>query len=262
MAHDEGHHSPPHSPAAGPSRSSFHEAGCEPSCMRKTKPSTTGDAGSSATQARALMQWLGGERPVSPHANRLYRKIQGRMYACLGGHADAEDATQAAFLEAIKNRASIRKGPAEYIGGVGRMKLREHYRRHARCARTVSLSELGDPPAEDMDVAKLIELELELGRLVRAIEQLPPEDQRCLALVYGRELRNVDAAAELGLSQVAFNNRIGHARARLRKALSSGAPECADRSRSSSSFEQWVESVLGPGAQVARDGSPFGNRSL
>jgi RNA polymerase sigma factor (sigma-70 family) len=260
MAHDERHHSPPHTPAAGPSRTRFHEAGFDPSCTRKTTPSTTGDGGSSTTQARALMQWLGGERRLSPHANRIYRKVYRRMHAGLGSHIEAEDATQAVFLEAIKNRASIRKGLPEYVGGVGRMKLREHYRRRARYARTVSLSELGDLPAEDMDASKL--LELELGPLVRALEQLPLDDQRCLALVYGRELRNVDAAAELGLSKVGFNNRIGHARARLRKALVSGTPEGAARSRSSPSFQGWVESVLGLGAQAAREGSPLGNRSL
>jgi len=208
------------------------------------------------------MQWLCGERRVSPQANLLYEKVYRRMYAGLGSHAEAEDATQAAFLEAIKNRASIRKGLPEYVGGVGRMKLREHYRRRVRHERTVLRSDLDDLPARGMDASMLVELEVELGRLVRALEQLPVEYQRCLALVYGQELRNVDAAKVLGLSEIAFNNRIGHARARLRKALVSGAPAGEARSRSLPSFQQWIESVLGPAAQDSREGSPVGNRSL
>lgn len=262
MAHDGHRHSPPHTPAAGPARAALREARREASCTLEPTPSPSGDAGSSAAQARALTQWLGGEGRGSPQARRVYAKLYRRMYAGLGSHADAEDVTQAAFLEAIKNRASIRKGLPEYVGGVGRMKLREHYRRRRRDERTIVLTELDDLPAEDTDASRSVELEHEPGRLVRALEQLPLDHQRCLALVYGRELRNVDAAAELGLPVVVFNNRIGHARARLRKALGSVAPVDAARSRSSPSFEQWVESVLGPASQSARVGSPVGNRCL
>jgi RNA polymerase sigma factor (sigma-70 family) len=198
------------------------------------------------------MQWLGGERRVSPpQVARLYRKIYWRLYAGLGGHAtDAEDATQAAFLEAVKNRASIRKGLTEYVGGVGRMKLREHYRRRSRHERTVSLTDVDELPAEGVDASMAVEVALEVGRLVRALEQLPLDDQRGLALVYGRELRNVEAAACLGVPQVVFDNLIGHARARLRRVLERDELTGAARRRSSRSFQQWVASVLGP--QVTR----------
>jgi RNA polymerase sigma factor (sigma-70 family) len=210
------------------------------------------------------MQWLGGERRVSsPQVAHLYRKIYWHLYAGLGGHATAaEDATQAVFLEAIKNRASIRKGLPEYVGGVGRMKLREHYRRRGRRERTVSVADLDVLPAEGVDVSTAVEVALEVGRLVRALEQLPLDDQRRLALVYGRELKNVEAAAVLGMRKVDFDNRIGRARARLRRALERAPLTGPARGRSSQSFQQWVASVLGPPGHDAIERSSDGNRFL
>jgi len=252
MTHDVDHrHHSPHTPAAGPSHAIFLDATCESSCARARKPtSTAGDAGAETAQARVLMQWLDGERRAHPLGARLYRKVYWRMYAGLGSRAtEAEDATQATFLEAVKNRASIRKGLSEYVSGIGRMKLREHYRRRGRHERTVSRAELDGLPAEGTDAPTAVELALEVGQLVRALEQLPLTDQRCLALVYGRELRNVDAAAALGLPEVTFNNRIGHARA-----AAQGASGRHARRRRSQPLVTIVPAMGRVGAEPGRSG--------
>lgn len=218
----------------------------------------------SPPHAQPLMQWLAGERRESePPAARLYQKVYARLYAGLGRSAsDAEDATQATFLEAIKNRERIRQGLPEYVAGVGRMKLREHYRRRARRERTISMADLDALPSARADAALAVEAVLEVGLLVSALERLTPADQRCLALVYGRELRNVEAAAALGVPKVVFDNRIGHARARLRRLLEGIGPTGDGRPRSCRSFQQWVASVLGPPGHDGSSGSPSGNRSL
>jgi RNA polymerase sigma factor (sigma-70 family) len=213
------------------------------------------------------MQWLTGERRASPpQATRLYRKVYWRLYAGLGGCAtDAKDATQAVFLEVVKNRASIRKGLPEYVSGVGKMKLREHYRRRGRNERTVSRPDLDDLPSSGEDASVAIEATREVARLVHALEQLSIDDQRCLALVYGWELRNVAAAAMLGVSKVVFNNCIGHARKRLRRVLEREEATGAARRRSVQSFPQWVASVLGPPGHADSASAPvcpFGNRFL
>ena len=214
------------------------------------------------------MQWLGGgeRQRSSPLAAHLYQQVHRRFHAGFGGcGTEAEDATQDAFLETLKNRASIRKGVAEYVSGVSRMKLREHYRRRGRHARTTSLADLDALPTAAPDASEVVELLLEIGLLVEALQELRLEDQRCLALVYGRELRNVEAAAVLGLGKVDFDNRLGRARARLRRVLEQSAALGFARRCSLRSFEHWVGSVLGPPGHAADESAPvcpFGNRRL
>lgn len=212
------------------------------------------------------MQWLGGERRVSPpQLARLYQQIHRRLQVGLGGcRSEAEDATQDAFLEALKNRASIRKGVPEYVSGVARMKLREHYRRRARHAQVTSLADLDALPAAAPDASAVVERVLEVGLLVEALQQLRIEDQRCLALVYGRELRNVEAAAALGMRKVDFDNRVGRARERLRRLLAQSEPLGLARRSSLHSFQHWVVAVLGPPGHADNRASvsPFGNRCL
>lgn len=213
------------------------------------------------------MQWLRGEqRESSPQAAHLYQQVHRRLHAGLGGcGTEAEDATQDAFLETLKHRASIRKGVAEYVSGVSRMKLREHYRRRGRHARTTSLADLDALPTAAPDASAVVELLLEVDVLVEALQQLRIEDQQCLALVYGRELRNVEAAAVVGLPKVDFDNRLGRARARLRRVLERGEAGGRVRRCSPQSFQHWVVSVLGPAGHPADESAPvcpFGNRRL
>lgn len=206
-----------------------------------------------------------GPPPLSPHAAHLYQRIYRRLHAGLGScGTEAEDATQDAFLEALKNRARIRQGVPEYVSGVARMKLREHYRRRARYARTTSLADLDALPSAAPDASAVVERVLEVGLLVEALQQLRLEDQRCLALVYGRELRNVEAAAVLGLGKVDFDNRLGRARTRLRKVLEESDALGLARRCSLQSFQHWVVAVLGPAGHEANRASvsPFGNRCL
>lgn len=204
---------------------------------------------------------LAGPPRVATH---LYRQIYRRFHAGLGGCTEAEDATQDAFLEVLENRARIRKGVSEYVSGVSRNKLREHYRRRARYARTASLADLDALPSAAPDASVVLERALEVGLLVNALQQLRHEDQRCLALVYGRELRNVEAAAVLGLRKVDFDNRLGRARARLRRVLEQSEAVGHARPCSLHSFQHWVVAVLGPAGHDATRASvsPFGNRCL
>lgn len=211
------------------------------------------------------MRWIGGERcGSSPAAAHLYRQVYRRFQAGLGnGGTEAEDATQDAFLEALKNRAKIRQGVAEYVSGVSRMKLREHYRRRARHARTTTVADLDVLPGAANDAEVAVERALEVGLLVRALQQLRLADQRCLALVYGWELRNVEAAAMLGLRKIDFDNRLGRARRRLRRVLEQAEGLGGTRG-SFPSFEHWVVAVLGPPGHDARraPGAPSGNCRL
>lgn len=198
-------------------------------------------------------------------AAHLYQQIHRRFQAGLGGHGtEAEDATQDAFLETLKNRERIRQGVPEYVSGVCRMKLREHYRRRARSTQTLSRADLDALPCTATDAAAAVELALEVGLLVRALQRLQLEDQRCLALVYGRELRNVEAAAMLGLRKVDFDNRLGRARARLRRALEQSKALDLARGCTRQSFQHWVAAVLGPPGHEAKrvPGAPSGNCRL
>jgi len=211
------------------------------------------------------MQWLADGRAPSPAlVGGFYRAIFAKLYRGLRrSRTDAEDATQEVFLVLKRRSGDIRTSPRQYAHGIARFGIQRHLARRYRRGEEVPLADLDDVPAEAPSAHEAIERRDDVTRLVAALGELPLEDQRCLAWVYGRELKNVEAAARLGLGTVAFNNLLRSARGRLRTAMQLAELAGARPERSVPTFQQWVDSVLDPrDAQAVRSPAPpLGNRS-
>lgn len=151
-----------------------------------------------------------------------YREAMPRVYAylysrCGGDVALAEDLTQQAFVEAVRN-ADRWDGTAElvtWIVAIARHKLVDHFRRLERDARRdTALRERSDVAAVPMT-----DVDLDIKR---ALDALPPEQRLALVLraVDGLSVREV--AAELGRSEDATESLIRRARAAFRQAYDGG----------------------------------------
>lgn len=212
------------------------------------------------------MQWIAtGHAPSPALVDRFYRRIFVKLHHGLQrSRADAEDATQVVFLELTQRWRDIRTSPRQYAYGIARHGTHRHAARRRRAGAEVATEGFDDVPTAVPSAPEVVEVFDDVARLVTALGELPLEDQRCLAWVYGRELKNVEAAARLGLPVVTFNNRLRGARGRLREAMLRAELRGGPRPRTPPTFAQWVDAVLGDrDAHVARSsGPPLGNRAL
>ena len=151
------------------------------------------------------------ETLVRTRLDAVYRTA----YAILGDHADAQDATQEAFVAAWRNLGSLRD-PDRFDAWFGRI-LTNACRmslRHRRTARAYD----GELPHEVADPARVTGF-AGSGRFDRAFERIPVEQR---ALLVGRHLddRSIpDLAAELGVPEGTVKSRLFTARVALRRAL-------------------------------------------
>jgi len=152
------------------------------------------------------------ETLVRTRLDAVYRTA----YAILGDHADAQDATQEAFVAAWRNLGSLRD-PDRFDAWFGRI-LTNACRmslRHRRDARAHD----GELPDDVPDPAYLNVPATSSDRFHRAFERIPVEQR---ALLVGRHLddRSIpDLAAELGVPEGTVKSRLFTARVALRRAL-------------------------------------------
>lgn len=147
-----------------------------------------------------------------------YRDALPRVYAylysrCGGDAALAEDLTQQAFVEAVRNaeRWNGRADLVTWIVGIGRHKLADHFRRLGRDRRrTVELrgeAELTDDPVLGVTID-----------IQRALDSLPPDQRFALVLRAADGLPVRDVAAVIGRSEDATESLIRRARTAFRRA--------------------------------------------
>ena len=137
----------------------------------------------------------------------LYRAYSLRVYRYFRCHLpdaqDAEDLTQAVFERAQRNAAQydpLKGAPEPWLFRIARNALRDHLRR-AAIRRFLPL-----PEAEALaDSAPSPETQVLMSEqfvaLRDALEMLRPRERQVVALRYFGELRNVDIAKVLGLSE-------------------------------------------------------------
>lgn len=147
-----------------------------------------------------------------------YRDALPRVYAYLfsrcGGDADlAEELTQQAFMEAVRNaeRWNGRADLVTWIVAIGRHKLADHFRRlgrdRRRTAELHAVAELTDDPALGVNVD-----------IQRALDGLPPDQRLALVLRAADGLPVRDVAAIIGRSEDATESLIRRARTAFRRA--------------------------------------------
>ncbi len=152
------------------------------------------------------------ERHARPVYNHCFRRT--------ASWAQAEDLTSAVFLEAWRRREEVRfSGDSllPWLLGVAANLLRNQ-RRALRRFR-VALARLPPPAAEDDfadDVARRLDDERTMRRVLGVIGELPAKEREVLALCAWDGLSYEAAAIALGIPVGTVRSRLARARARLR----------------------------------------------
>ncbi len=145
---------------------------------------------------------------------RHFREIFGYSLALLHSPADAEDATQATFLNAYRafERGERPRHPASWLRAIALNVCREHFRRASRRPEEVSLEEdPGELVVEPPEPA--------IGDVVRALSHLP-FNQRAALVMREFEGRPVTEIADLlDVTSAAVETLLFRARRALREQL-------------------------------------------
>jgi RNA polymerase sigma factor (sigma-70 family) len=142
----------------------------------------------------------------------------------------AADLTAEIFIAAIESAGSYRRGrgtPTAWLYGVARIVVAGEQRRHHRERRATGRL-AGRRLADEDDLARIaerIDAAAERRRLYEAMDALPASERAVLELVALDELSLKEAAAALGIGQIAARVRLHRARRRMQDAL---AAACAD----------------------------------
>jgi RNA polymerase sigma-70 factor, ECF subfamily len=154
---------------------------------------------------------------------RFYDEALGRIYGylvnrCQGDRALAEDLTQAAFSEAIRNRAAFdgRSDPVTWLIGIARHKLVDHFReleRQERRQMRLVVTELD--MAGDAAAWRAVD---ERERLLDGLGRLTAMQRAALILHYADGLPVREVAATIGRSESATESLLTRGRDALRAA--------------------------------------------
>src|SRR5262245_38516506 len=149
---------------------------------------------------------------------RSLPRVYGYVRAQTGGDTDlAEDVTQQAFVQAIRNRSSFdgRADPVTWICSIARNALLNHYRSERReWRRRVAVvpeiemaDELSPQRSHDRD------------ELVQALGLLHPDQRTAMILKYVDGMTVREIADALGRSEAGAESLLSRARSRLRELL-------------------------------------------
>jgi RNA polymerase sigma-70 factor (ECF subfamily) len=178
----------------------------------------TGTVGPSAESQNVL------QRVFASAADGLYRFILVRSG---GDRSTAEDLLQqtccvAAGHERVPRRAAKCEA---WLFGIARNLIREHWRKNARSARSVTMhnADLSRKLLDQMESGPLPEEVLRdresAEQLLRAVTAMSAADQHLIFAFYFQGRSQTDIAAEVGTSSRGVETRLYRARRRLKDAL-------------------------------------------
>lgn len=154
--------------------------------------------------------------PTPDLIDELYDASYGRlvvqMLALCGSQADAEDAVQEAFVQALRHRARLARveRPEAWLRTVALNHLRNRWR-HAKVARRLLVQVPGP------------QLGLELGpdhvALVAALQRLDPTSREVVVLHHLADLSVEEIAHQLDMAEGTVKSRLSRGRARLSELL-------------------------------------------
>jgi RNA polymerase sigma-70 factor (ECF subfamily) len=148
--------------------------------------------------------------------------------AILGSAADAEEATQDAFVSAWRNLRSLRE-PARFDAWFGRVVLNacRMALRRRRSVREIRLLPDDELSSSERAVATSIDPEARAvgaDAFDRAFEELSVEDRHLLTIVYAEDRPLGEAGGLLGIPVGTVKSRLFRARTALAAALERQAP--------------------------------------
>ena len=140
-------------------------------------------------------------------------------FVIAGDAADAEEATQDAFVKAHRALGRFRSGEPFRPWLLTIVTNEARNRRRSRGRRAALALRAADPgaPGEDPDAAALASERRE--RLLTAVERLRDDDQEVLACRYFLELSEEETAAALGIARGTVKSRTHRALERLQEEL-------------------------------------------
>jgi RNA polymerase sigma factor (sigma-70 family) len=170
----------------------------------------------------------GDEAAFGTLFDRHSRAVYNHAFRLCGSWSVAEDLTQATFLVAWRKRGQVRlvHGTAlpwllVVAGNCVRTEWRSARRRRALLGRIPAEPERD--PADD--VAGRLDDERAMGRILAAVRRLPRAEREAVALCLWSGVGYAEAAAVLGITEVAVRSRVSRARARLATMLGPDAKE-------------------------------------
>lgn len=145
--------------------------------------------------------------------NEHYSKIYGFIYQFLGSKADAEDATQEAFLRAYKSYSSLREPSSAkaWIYSIARNVCIDKSRWWKRYTATIS-----NLDREDTANPKTTELTLTLRKL---INELPIKQREVFILRHWHDFDTKETAKLLSISEGTVKSHLKRAIDKIKKDL-------------------------------------------
>ena len=152
-----------------------------------------------------------------------YQEIAFRTaYLVLGDAAEAEDATQEAFVKAHRALDRFHEGAAfrpwllRIVANTARNRRRSAGRRHGLQLRAEAATP-GDAAAPSAEAAALVSERRQA--LLAAINALSPDDRVVIGARYFLDLPEAEIAALAGVAPGTVKSRLSRARSRLARAL-------------------------------------------
>lgn len=162
------------------------------------------------------------------YANELRRRVRKNMPPVLRRKVAESDVLQEAYLAAFRDlwRFEARDDLAfrRWLARILEHRIQDEIRRFGAQKRDAK-REIGllEPPVNrDPSPSRVLMAAEERAAVWRAIEELPPDQQRVIRLVHEEGLRIVDAAERLDRSADAARKLYGRALSRLSRQLLSG----------------------------------------
>jgi RNA polymerase sigma-70 factor (ECF subfamily) len=161
---------------------------------------------------------LGDEAGFGDLFDRHSRAVYNHAFRLTGSWSTAEDVTQATFLIAWRKRDKVRLVDGSALpwllvvaGNCARTEHRSARRRRALLARVAPEDE--HDPADD--VAGRLDDERRMRDVLTAVRRLPRAEREAVALCLWSGVSYAEAAAVLGITEVAVRSRVSRARSRL-----------------------------------------------
>jgi len=187
------------------------------------------DESTTHTLLAAIDRMAIGEKAALGEVYDLYGKIVYSVaFKILNSAADAEEATQDAFVALWKNAADLKGNAGRVLPWLLRTVRNRSIDRHRKEARCLPSSEqiargedrrVDEAKSEEKTALEAVLQKEQAGRVRQSMERLPSEQRRVIELAYFKGLSQSEIAESLGESLGTIKSRARYALARLRKEL-------------------------------------------
>ena len=154
---------------------------------------------------------------------RRYQQVAARVaYVITRDHAEADDASQEAFVKAFyalgrfRSESPFRPWLLTIVANEARNRVRSSSRRRVLATRLAEVRPSGDAAPSPEAAAFAAD---ERAAVVAALNELSDKDREVIAFRYFLELNEAEMAAALGVAKGTIKSRLSRAQERLRAKL-------------------------------------------